>query len=910
MPNSTRSNKETELLFSPDPGSLERSIRKEARSSSIDNTTCSSINFCQPPSTQTLVPSTDTRSPPSTDIFHPTSIDTEPRDMVATLILVRDDRGNLHDQEGHPCNAAVVKEAKLQEGDFEEESLMSFGGSHWCRSTPSHEHRSTEVIQNRSTSSPGNRPTTPMELTASCKAVRIMTHDESPSSIDTVIDRQQQAPIDRRAPITYRVQMPKIDVARLNALRPKPKPSENSPEAVRTPSDDGIDSMEVDKVPTGRTLTKRKEKVVKHLKRGVNEKEKESFRKRVFRIPLEKPFDEAYYTHRLWIAHQISTDTPKEELVDSSQEEWENDYYNPIMETHNMHTEEYDEDYEEERAIEQRANLDKEDRLLCHSSCKKKSPSIDRYGSTSIDTQPHQPNHLRASTDIAYFPSIDTNVDATQDGNYSIGSWADDHYLESYAVETSYCYHGADELHEEAAWGRTRFSHPIDRAIRPSIDINPSTSMDVDHTTSIDIRPKPKTTVSEKDKFDNQYLIPDEFSIFRDPDGYAKGIDGRTLHVSRENIADILQTSNGADNLFMHQRNIPEHHHKFTKEFYDTAGGIDKSFKQRFYWEENDEYGIYRDDQGYARDLDGHAIRVHSKDIRRLLERASRDEPNYICLPKHASSFTQTKLVPEIYTKDEINEMFYGVCGEQEKNKETFEMKLDSVYYPLNDSINWLTTCMEEMKQDIARIQRATDVARPTSIDRHQRASIDSILPTSIDNRKPASVDDNLPHPYSMKSQPDLHTREEIDHISALASKIEAIQGELVEIQSYIARRPEASASIDRRNNKSTDIHHRTSVDEASNLGRLVQKVTSDMPDTHNHGEEISADTYARLMRHQFILESLGDILQNIEDATTIMKDKWRRGDEAMRDFTGAWFYKRKEDMETSFPTSASSQHH
>ena len=43
--------------------------------------------------------------------------------------------------------------------------------------------------------------------------------------------------------------------------------------------------------------------------------------------------------------------------------------------------------------------------------------------------------------------------------------------------------------------------------------------------------------------------------------------------------------------------------------------------------------------------------------------------------------------------------------------------------------------------------------------------------------------------------------------ISALTSKIEVIQGELVEIQSYIARRPEASASIDRRNDKSTDIH-------------------------------------------------------------------------------------------------------
>ncbi|KAF3591770.1 hypothetical protein DY000_02020957 [Brassica cretica] len=92
----------------------------------------------------------------------------------------------------------------------------------------------------------------------------------------------------------------------------------------------------------------------------------------------------------------------------------------------------------------------------------------------------------------------------------------------------------------------------------------------------------------------------------------------------------------------------------------------------------------------------------------------------YICLPEHASSFTQTKLVPEIYTKDEINEMFNGIYGEQEKNKEDFQMKLDGVYYPLNDSISWLTTCMEEMRQDIARIQRANDVSRSTSIDRHR----------------------------------------------------------------------------------------------------------------------------------------------------------------------------------------------
>ncbi|KAF2608958.1 hypothetical protein F2Q68_00045363 [Brassica cretica] len=103
--------------------------------------------------------------------------------------------------------------------------------------------------------------------------------------------------------------MPKIDVARLNALRPKPKPSDNPPETIRTLSDEAADPMEVDRVPMGRTLRKRKEKVAKLLKRGANEKEREIFQKKVFRIPFEKPFKEAYFTHRLWMFFRETRET-------------------------------------------------------------------------------------------------------------------------------------------------------------------------------------------------------------------------------------------------------------------------------------------------------------------------------------------------------------------------------------------------------------------------------------------------------------------------------------------------------------------------------------------------------------------------------------------------------------------------
>ncbi|KAF2616079.1 hypothetical protein F2Q70_00011311 [Brassica cretica] len=257
--------------------------------------------------------------------------------------------------------------------------------------------------------------------------------------------------------------------------------------------------------------------------------------------------------------------------------------------------------------------------------------------------------------------------------------------------------------------------------------------------------------------------------------------------------------------------------------------------------------------------------------------------------------------------------MLYGVCGEHEKNKEAFQMKLDGVYYSLNDSISWLTTCMEEMKQEIARIQHATDVARPPSIDRRQPPSIDIRPPTSIDRHHHTSIDNCLTASIDNKERldgrcDDIYSSMDLS-ISALTSKVEAIQRKLVEIQSYIARRPEASLSIDRRNNISTDIHNRTSVDNTTNRGRLVPKMTSDMSNTHYHGEEILADTYAALTRHQFNLESLGERLQMIENTTATMKDKWRRGDEAMSDFTGTWVPKIKE-VRTSVQPRAQRGHY
>ncbi|KAF3532123.1 hypothetical protein DY000_02040927 [Brassica cretica] len=102
VPISTRSSKE-ELLFYSDPTRLERSIRKEDRISSIDTTSTTSIDT----TSTTLIDICDRAT---IDSSTRTLIDTNPRaDMVATLVLQRDENGYLHDPGGHLCNATGQK---------------------------------------------------------------------------------------------------------------------------------------------------------------------------------------------------------------------------------------------------------------------------------------------------------------------------------------------------------------------------------------------------------------------------------------------------------------------------------------------------------------------------------------------------------------------------------------------------------------------------------------------------------------------------------------------------------------------------------------------------------------------------------------------------------------------------------
>ncbi|KAG5410664.1 hypothetical protein IGI04_006983 [Brassica rapa subsp. trilocularis] len=227
------------------------------------------------------------------------------------------------------------------------------------------------------------------------------------------------------------------------------------------------------------------------------------------------------------------------------------------------------------------------------------------------------------------------------------------------------------------------------------------------------------------------------------------------------------------------------------------------------------------------------------------------DEHSYICLPEHARSFTQTKLVPEIYTKDEINEIF-----------------------------------MESVEPKKRMKRKSKHSVRPKQLHQHRSKESSQYRSTT-----------NPPHSNPMKSQPDSYTRAEIDQL------VEEIYKTLESTEERLDRRcDDIYFPLDLTMSSSTSQmeaiqreHNNISTDESTpaTRGRLVPKIKSDMSDTNNHGEKISNDAYATLIRNLFQLESLRERLQKIENASATMKDKWRRGVDAMRDFTGTWLYER-----------------
>ncbi|KAF2566227.1 hypothetical protein F2Q68_00025434 [Brassica cretica] len=418
------------------------------------------------------------------------------------------------------------------------------------------------------------------------------------------------------------------------------------------------------------------------------------------------------------------------------------------------------------------------------------SPMTDERYPTSLDGK--QPVDHLALPDQCYPDFAFKQPNNRGRDDYSIGSWADSGFHESFGVDTVNPSSNEDPTEEydedyrkeraiEIAMQDDRYSgHSFNNTSPPSIDRVHSASVDTHphpakrSYASIDTIPGPsidiKAAAFEKEK--GNIPIPS-----RDPDGHARAMDGRILKVSREDISDILQVANGPDNLFMQQHNIldniptvPDEHpganiiaigshqsylpvghasvDKVAPTSFDRvtpmsldkrpSPSIDRRYEfghraydiygaRKFRWEQKKEYGVYRDEFGYARSVAGEMIPVTKENIRKILERASLYEESHICLPEHSTSFTPTRLAPEIYTKDEINEMVTGIWGAQERLGDELKTLVDDTYQPLDRGYNELFRSMADMRTEIESMQHSLEKEATTS------PSIDAYKATSID---------------------------------------------------------------------------------------------------------------------------------------------------------------------------------
>ncbi|KAF2617437.1 hypothetical protein F2Q68_00039210 [Brassica cretica] len=299
-----------------------------------------------------------------------------------------------------------------------------------------------------------------------------------------------------------------------------------------------------------------------------------------------------------------------------------------------------DVNYDLVRVVRQQVNLVELENDLgyiaaCHCGSEYKteySKSIDTHTASSIDS------NESPTTDEHYHTSLD-------------GSWAGSGFDESFSVETVILSSNEDPTKEydENYWKERaieigmhddRYStHSFSNTPPPSIDSNYSASVDthphpvkrsyasIDTTpgTSIDI----KDAAFEKEK--GNIPIPS-----RDSDGHARAMDGMILQqrsIPHNNLAgpDEYPRANTTE-IGSHQscrqvgqasidkvsstsfdRVTPtsldkapspsiDRHYECGRRAYDIYGA------RKFRWEQKDEYGVYRDESGYARSVAGEIV--------------------------------------------------------------------------------------------------------------------------------------------------------------------------------------------------------------------------------------------------------------------------------------------------------------
>ncbi|KAF2532815.1 hypothetical protein F2Q70_00029087 [Brassica cretica] len=184
--------------------------------------------------------------------------------------------------------------------------------------------------------------------------------------------------------------------------------------------------------------------------------------------------------------------------------------------------------------------------------------SIAKVHSTSVDTHPRPAKQPLRSIDIRAAAKIQEQENIPSPTRFR------DTYIKCFAPPKPPPHTRADTQAKKmntlpsTSTGKSMKSNHLKNTSSEKITLP---SIDVSVSTSIDTILNPNHSISKLNdnaNIDYGFLTPDEFGIFRDPDGNARAMDGRILQVSGEDITDILQVANGPDNLFSQQRGTPD----------------------------------------------------------------------------------------------------------------------------------------------------------------------------------------------------------------------------------------------------------------------------------------------------------------------------------------------------------------
>ncbi|KAG2328635.1 hypothetical protein Bca52824_011363 [Brassica carinata] len=117
-----------------------------------------------------------------------------------------------------------------------------------------------------------------------------------------------------------------------------------------------------------------------------------------------------------------------------------------------------------------------------------------------------------------------------------------------------------------------------------------------------------------------------------------------------------------------------------------------------------DEYGVYKNKEGNAKTMYERIINVSKEDIEAILEVADTLGGRYQSLPQYERCFEMPRVHPtppylpeaNTYTRDLVKDLIEDVFKAQDRIFDEFYKKIDAIYFPLDNSVSWLSKCMDE----------------------------------------------------------------------------------------------------------------------------------------------------------------------------------------------------------------------